>query len=142
MGSETARSGISKQIQSSRFPIRQLLAEWAAGCLLAVFVTAGSFLLLAATGAPGTLIGFVGAVVFPPSLALAAGLWTGSPRLFETLYLGILYVGPLNGIHFFDFAGTTSASANGLIPVAFAAAGLVGLAAALRRRRVYSGLFG
>ncbi|MEZ3145749.1 hypothetical protein [Halobaculum sp. MBLA0143] len=69
---------------------------------------------------------------------MVAELWTGSQRLFETLYPGVLYVGPLNDVPLFDFAGVTAA-ADGIVPLAFAVAGLVGLAAAIRHCRVYGG---
>jgi hypothetical protein len=80
----------------------------------------------------------VGLIVFPPSLALATGLWTGSPRLFEALYFALWYVGPLNGGYVADFVGVTSRSTAAAVPLIFAAIGLGLVAVAAQHRRVYS----
>ena len=75
------------------------------------------------------------AVLFIPSLALAAGVWTGSGKLFEVLYLFLWYAGPLNRIPFLDFIGTSDASVRGGAAIGFGATTLLLLAAAVVGRR-------
>jgi len=55
--------------------------------------------------------------MFPPSLALAAGAWSGNARLFEVAYLMIWYVGILNRVPQLDFAGVTDAAVASGTPV-------------------------
>jgi hypothetical protein len=137
IGSETARYGIRTQILASRYPVGQLLAEWLAGCLVAAAVGSATFVLVVLNAGPTALVGVAGAVVFPPSLALVAGLWTGSPRLFEALYLGLWYVGPLNWGFVADFVGVTARGLSTGVPLVFAAVGIGAVAVAAHRRRGY-----
>jgi hypothetical protein len=140
IGSQTARYGIRTQIVASTYPVGQLVAEWLAGCLVAAAVGAATFTLVVLNAGPTALVGVIGAVVFPPSLALVAGLWTGSPRLFEALYLGIWYVGPLNGGFVADFVGVTARGSSTGVPLAFAAVGVAAVIIAAQRRQVYRGV--
>ena len=140
IGSQTARHGIRSQVLTSDYPVGQLVAEWIAGCLITIVVGAGTFAIAVATGGPTTLIGVASLVIFPPSLALAAGLWTGSPRLFEALYLGLWYVGPLNGGFVADFAGVTTRGTSLGVPIVFAAVGVGLVVVAAQTRRVYTNL--
>lgn len=137
IGSRTARHGVRPQILASEYPVGQLVAEWLAGCLVILGVGSGTFALLALHTGPSVLVSITGAVLFPPSLALVAGLWTGSPRLFEALYLAIWYIGPLNGGYFADFVGITQLSVANRVPLVFAAVGVVAVLAAARQRQVY-----
>ncbi len=141
IGSQTARAGILEQIRASNYPVGQLFAEWLAGCLIGLAVTGGAFALLIVDAGSGAAVGLLGVVVFPPSLALVAGLWTGSQRLFEASYLGIWYLGPLNGAFFADFAGVTTESIAMFVPVGYAMAGLVAVLA-VANHRAYDGLMG
>lgn len=137
IGSQTARHGIRPQILTSEYPVGQLVAEWVAGCVITTVIGAGAFAIAVATEGPVALIGVTGLVIFPPSLALVAGLWTGSPRLFEALYLGLWYIGPLNGGFVADFAGVTARGTALGVPIAFAAVGAGLVVVAAQTRRVY-----
>ena len=141
IGSRTARHGIRPQILASTYPVGQLLGEWVAGCLVAAGVGSATFALLTLATGPAALLGAAGAVVFPPSLALVAGLWTGSPRLFEALYLALWYVGPLNGGAVADFVGVTTRGVSTGVPLAFAAVGVGAVVVAAWRRQVYRTVF-
>ena len=55
----------------------------------------------------GLLALFSGAF-FIPSLALASGVWSGTSKLFEILYMVIWYLGPLNKVPGLDFIGSHS----------------------------------
>jgi hypothetical protein len=103
--------------------------------VVALLIGLGVGARLALTGDfPGALAWCVGAF-FIPSLALAAGVWTGSGKLFEVLYLLIWYVGPMNRTPFLDFMGTSEAAAASGAPAGFAVATLVLLACAILGRR-------
>lgn len=49
-------------------------------------------------------------ILFTIVLAYFLGIFTGSKKLFESFFLLLFYLGPLNGIAYFDFIGTTSSS--------------------------------
>ena len=56
-----------------------------------------------------TLFAVLSGSIFIPSLALASGVWSGTSKLFEILYLVIWYIGPLNhAVPELDYIGTTS----------------------------------
>ena len=62
--------------------------------------------------AVGAFAVFVGAL-FVPSLALFLGVWTGSSKVFEFLYILFWYVGPLSGFVPLDFMGVLPGSVAG-----------------------------
>jgi len=137
IGSRTARHGVRPEIIASEYPVGQLVAEWLVGCLITVGIGSGVFVLVGLATGPSALVSIAGTVLSPPSLALVAGPWTGSLRLFETLYLGIWYVRPLNGGYFADFVGITTRSVANAVPFALALVGIVAVVAAPLRRQVY-----
>lgn len=109
--------------------LRQLPALWCAGLLISLLSAIGMIGRAAITGDHHLLAACVGGAVFIPSLALACGVWSNTPRLFEGLYVGLWYLA-LNGASFADYMGlTTQAPA-----VSFLVAGLCLFAAALVRR--------
>ena len=67
--------------------------------------------------------------VFIPSLALACGVWSNTPRLFEALYVGFWYLA-LNGAPFADYMGLTPQAP----AMVFMVMGCVLFVAALLRR--------
>jgi hypothetical protein len=46
--------------------------------------------------------------LFIPTLALALGVWSGSSKLFEVVYMLWWYAGPINRVDILDFMGTGS----------------------------------
>ena len=46
--------------------------------------------------------------LFIPTLALALGVWSGSNKLFEVVYMLWWYAGPINRVESLDFMGTGS----------------------------------
>jgi hypothetical protein len=86
------------------------------------------------TGETTLLAGVVAGVLFPPSAALAFGIWTQSERLFEVGYLLIWYIGPVNDAPLANFLATGE-DATLAVPAAFVAISVVALGIALLRRR-------
>jgi hypothetical protein len=58
---------------------------------------------------PSILAWLVGAI-FIPSLALFTGVWTGSNKLFELIYILLWYIGPINEVEILDFMGALRSS--------------------------------
>jgi hypothetical protein len=115
---------------SARPVLRQLPAAWLAGVLVtALFGFAGVVVFLSKGDLPG-LAGWVGAVIFIPTLALALGVFSSGSRIFEVVYLIWWYVGPFQKAQGMDFM--TDAPQVYLL----AAAGLLLLSAYWRGRQV------
>ena len=56
----------------------------------------------------GLKVGMVIGALFIPSLALALGIWSGSRKLFEVVYMLWWYAGPINQVDTLDFMGASS----------------------------------
>ncbi len=116
------------------FP-RQILASWTAGVLLAVITGGGLGLhLVFARDWEGLATWVVGAL-FIPTLALALGVCTGSPKAFEAIYSIWWYIGPLHHLGKLDFIGTDPASSSPALYLA-ASMGLLLVACFWRRARL------
>ncbi|MEA3397613.1 MAG: hypothetical protein U9R05_09155 [Chloroflexota bacterium] len=78
------------------------------------------------------------AALFIPTLALTLGIWSGSRKFFEVLYVVWWYIGPVSGLAALDFMGLSSeAMARGL-PLVYLGGTvlLLGLAAVGRVRQI------
>jgi len=114
-------------------PMSQLPAGWLSAVLVTALLGSGALVRFLLAGNPVALLGWLTAIVFIPSLALALGTVTGSGKAFEVLYVAWMYllmqqVAPL------DFAGLVPGSHFYLyVPVAI---GLLAIAALARRRQL------
>jgi hypothetical protein len=132
LGAREARHGTAGLVFSApRALARQLPALWLAGVVVTVAMGAGVGLRLLATGDVLGLMAWTVGAVFVPSLALAAGIWTGGGKLFEVLYMLLWYAGPVNRTPFLDFMGTTEASTSSGTIAVFATATVVLVACAV-----------
>jgi hypothetical protein len=131
MGNRERKNNTYQMVFSSERPVlRQLPAAWLAGVLgTALFGIAGAVVFLSNGDLPA-LAGWVGAVVFIPTLALALGVFSSGSRVFGVVYLIWWYLGPLQKTAGIDFIGGP--------PEMFllAAAGLLLLSAYWRGRQV------
>jgi hypothetical protein len=114
-------------------------AIWTAGVLVAAATTAGVALRLLATGQGAGLLAWLAGCLFIPGMAFALGAISGSSRLFETAYLLLWYIGPINHVPAFDYMGVTPQGLAQRMPwvyLALAAALLAaGVAARARQMR-------
>jgi hypothetical protein len=134
LGSREARGPTGSLIFSSpRALYRQLPAVWIAGVLVTVLTGGGVGLRLLLAANWPELAGWAGGVVFIPTLALALGIWTGSGKAFEALYVVWWYVGPAHQTPGLDFMGTTVQSSAG---AGYLMAALVLLAVCFFGRRI------
>jgi hypothetical protein len=105
---------------------RQFLGMWVGGALVTFLTGSGVGLRLLVAGAWEPLLGWGVAVLFIPTLALALGVWTGTSKFFEALYVAVWYIGPISGLAIFDYMGLSREALSNGMPVIY-----LGLTAAL-----------
>jgi hypothetical protein len=110
LGVREARFATSQMVFSAARPLtRQLPATWLAGVIVTALAGIGVGVRALAGGDGLGLLMWLAGVIFIPSLALACGVWSGTSKLFEVLYVVIWYIGPLNRVSALDFIGVTGA---------------------------------
>jgi len=116
---------------------RQIPAIWLAGVILTVIAGSGGWMHLALAGETANLLAWFVGALFAPALALALGVWTGSSRAFEAVYLLLWYVGLASRVPALDYAGLTAEGLAMRMPVVYMGltAGLLALALIGRRRQ-------
>lgn len=133
LGNRESRFGTAELLFSAPRPVgRQLPAAWLAGVLVAMAIGGGVAVRLLTTGDLRGLGAWVVGAMFIPAMALALGVWSGSSKLFEALYLLLWYIGPMNRTPEMDYLGATG---HGRPLVWLAATAALAAAAALGRRR-------
>jgi hypothetical protein len=81
------------------------------------------------------LLAWLSAALFIPSFALAAGVWSNGSKVFEIVYITLMYMGPLNNIPALDFLGAHNSGNIGFyLPLSFALV-LAALAGRVRQLR-------
>jgi hypothetical protein len=111
----------------------QLWVAWLAGLAVAVLMGLGSAVRFALAGEMQSVAGLFAGLLFIPSLALTLGVWTGSSKAFEVVYVLFWYLGLLNKVAELDYLGlhTTNWPTYALL-----SAGLVLLALLGRQRQL------
>jgi hypothetical protein len=104
MGNRERKNNTAQMVFSSRRPVlRQFPAAWLAGVLVtALFGIAGAVTFLVNGDLPA-LAGWMGAVLFIPTLALSLGVFSSGSRAFEVIYVIWWYLGPLQKTPGMDF---------------------------------------
>ena len=115
--------------------LRMLPAAWLAGALLMLALGSTAMLRLALAGHAPVVAGWVLASFTVPALALALGVWTGSGKFFEVLYLFLWYIGPMHHVAELDYTGVTAPRSSMLWIVYTAATVLLFIAAWVGRSR-------
>jgi ABC-type transport system involved in multi-copper enzyme maturation permease subunit len=107
IGNREIHNNVQQMTFSSASPlIRQLPAQWLAGLIVTLLVSTAAILRLTIDGDMVGLLALLSGAFFIPSLALASGVWSGTSKLFEILYLLIWYLGPLNKLIALDYIGS------------------------------------
>jgi hypothetical protein len=118
-------------------PLRnQLPTAWLAGFTVSILMGAGIVAKFLAAGEMASLLSLVSGLLFIPSLALMLGVWTGSSKAFEVLYVLFWYLGPLNKVLELDYVGIHTRDYWEIY--LFLAASLIALAFLGRRRQIQS----
>jgi hypothetical protein len=108
LGTRESRFGTGGLLFSCPRPLlRQLPATWLAGVLLAMATGAGAAVRFLAAGDSAAAGAWLVGALFIPSLALALGVWSGTSKFFEVIYLVIWYIGPMNHVPALDYMGAT-----------------------------------
>lgn len=139
MGTREMRWRTNQLVFSNAYPLgRQLPACWLAGVIIAILTGGGTGLRLVLAGEQLGLIAWMGGALFIPTMALALGVWTGSSKLFEVLYLLLWYLGPASRIGAIDFMGAMGPLLPPRTPIVFCAitAALAIFAIAGRKRQL------
>jgi len=127
LGTRESRFDTGGLLFSSARPLlRQLPATWLAGVLLAMATGSGAAVRFLAAGDHTALGAWLVGALFIPTLALALGVWSGTSKLFEVLYLAIWYIGALNHVSTLDYLGASKTGAAEGMPLTY-----LGLTAAL-----------
>ena len=110
-----------------------LQSQRGGGGLVTALLGSGALVRFLLAGDPVAVLGWLTAIVFIPSLALALGTLTGSGKAFEALYVAWIYLLTQN-VAAIDFAGLVPGSHFYLYaPVAI---GLLAIAALARQRQL------
>jgi ABC-type transport system involved in multi-copper enzyme maturation permease subunit len=120
IGNRERRYNTDKMVFSTSRPVlRQLPALWLAGFALTIAAGSGVLMRLALSGEITELLGWLVGAIFAPTLALALGVWVGNKRAFEIIYPLWWYLGVVNQVPIFDYAGVTSADLAIGMPVVY-----------------------
>lgn len=107
IGNREIHNNVQQLTFSSASPlVRQLPAQWLAGFIVTLLVSIGAIIRFSVDGDSAGLLALLSGAFFIPSLALAAGVWSGTSKLFEILYMLIWYLGPLNKLMALDYIGS------------------------------------
>ena len=111
---------------------------WVGGVVVTLLTGSGVGLRLLTAGAWDHLLGWGVAVLFIPTLALALGVWSGTSKFFEALYVAVWYIGPVNGLSIFDYMGLSQEALAQRMPLVYLGLTAALLVAALigRRRQI------
>jgi hypothetical protein len=99
LGNREVQHNTHQMVFSTPYPeLRQLSAAWMAGFILAIAIGSGVILRFLLAGHWSELFASLIGAAFIPALSLALGVWSGSSKLFEVLYLVLWALGPMNQI--------------------------------------------
>jgi hypothetical protein len=133
LGCRESRFNTRQIVFSAPRPMSQLPAGWFSAVLVTALLGCGALVRFLLAGDAIAILGWLTAIVFIPSLALALGTLTGSGKAFEVLYVLWMY-GLTQAAPAIDFAGLVPGSPFYLYaPVAI---GLIALAAVARQRQL------
>ncbi len=129
--------GTDQILFSTPRPIRnQMIASWLGGVALVCLTTGTWGVRTLATGDLASAAHWLAGALFVPALAICLGVWSGTARLFESLYVALWYVGIANATPALDFIGVKTENSTPERAATYGAAALVLLAlAALGRKR-------
>lgn len=109
LGHREQQQGVGGVLYSCPRPVSRLLpASWIAGAAVMLLAGAPALVRFFVAGDLASLAGWVLGAAFVPAAALVCGVWTGSAKAFEVLYLFLWYTGPMHQLAMFDYTGVTA----------------------------------
>ena len=139
LGAREARHRAEQIVFSASHPLRrQLPVTWLVGVSIALVMAGGVLARLVSAGLWVNLVAVGIGALFPPTLALAMGCWSGGSKLFEGLYLFIWYLSSVHGVPYLDFMGRIPRALNWGMPWVYAGLTvlLIGAAVVGRQRQI------
>ncbi len=131
MGTREQQFRTDQIVFSSPYSLsRQLPAVFIAGVMVAMVAGSGIFVRLLITGDWPGIAMWVVATLFLPSFALASGVWSGSSKLFEVVYLCLWYVGAMSKTASLDFITALGVKTIPQLPMVYLALSIALYAAA------------
>jgi hypothetical protein len=124
LGTQAREHGVEALLGAYPSPVRRAVTQWLAGVALTALVGLGPGVRAAATG---DLADWLAGATFIPTLALALGVLSRTPRLFQAVYPSLWYA-VVNNIAGLDYMGALD---GGPSPILVGAATTLLLAAAL-----------
>jgi hypothetical protein len=110
LGCREARHNTRQIVFSAPHPVmNQLPAAWLSALVVLALLGSGALLRFILAGETISIIGWITAIVFIPSLALASGVLTSSSKAFEVMYVLWMYLLTQKAPGF-DFMGMTPES--------------------------------
>lgn len=107
LGTREKRHDTDQLVFSAPYPLgRQFPLMWLSGVAATLFTGAGIGINLIMAGDWIHLAAWSVSTLFIPTLAIALGVWSGSSKLFEVMYMLLWYMGPVNRLESLDFMGT------------------------------------
>ncbi len=108
MGTRDLLHNTGQLMFSSPSPLaRQFPAAWLTGVAIALGSVGCMAIRAVASGEWMYSVSLLVAALFIPTTALAMGVWSGSKKLFEVVYLIVWYVGSIDKLTALDLLGTT-----------------------------------
>jgi hypothetical protein len=104
LGTQSHEHDVHVLVGAGPSPARQLLAEWAAGVVIAALAGAGPLVRMLLTGDHIGIAAWIGGAIVIPALAILLGSASRSARLFQLVYLMLWYVA-VNGAPVVDVMG-------------------------------------
>lgn len=135
LGARESQHRMEGLVFSNAFPLHgQLPALWLAGVMLTGLTGGGAAINFLRNGELTSMLTWIMAVIFIPTLAVALSTWSGNGNLFEVIYLAIWYFGPMN--HLFPPFDFLSTSPGTQLLYLFVVPGLICAAVIGRRKQV------
>jgi hypothetical protein len=104
LGTQQYEHNVHPLVAAAPASRQRLLAEWLAALLVTAVVGAGPLVRMAVSGDRAGITAWLAGAVFIPTLALALGTLSRSPRTFQATYL-LLWLLVITGERTFDFMG-------------------------------------
>jgi hypothetical protein len=139
LGAREKQHHTGAMVFSAPHPLRrQFPATWLAGVIVTTLAGSGVGVSLLLAGEWSHLLAWGVAVLFIPTLTLTLGIWSGSSKFFEALYVAWWYIGPVSGLAALDFMGLSSEAIARGLPLVYLGGTvlLLGLAAVGRARQI------
>ena len=111
MGTNEAYYRTHQLIFTAVHPVRnQFIVLWLAGIIVAYLTGSGVMIHCIIAGEWESLMAMAVGGLFIPTLAVALGIWSGSGKLFQMVFMLMWYLGPLNKWDVMDFMGASQQS--------------------------------